>query len=238
LRTLAQRCPTLRLNQTGTLNLDDETINILYQKRIIGSTIVVCLYAFLHALLKNAKRQLHDKMPTPPDIDQATSIGSFASNLEKYYLHSGTIGVAFDEKTQSSFFLSALHQKGIEIDRFVDRLNNVPERTHSLRSSPSPSSFCGSRISSPCRIRRLPLSTVSPIAPRTHHLNISITVLLASLATWMHIPTHVAKLALITALLALIPALLVRFVNAHRCSAFVAAVATLWTSVNRLRCTS
>jgi hypothetical protein len=47
--------------------------------------------------------------------------------LEKYYLQLGTIGLAFDEKTQSRFFLSALQQKGIEIDRF-DRLDNVPDK--------------------------------------------------------------------------------------------------------------
>jgi hypothetical protein len=86
----------LRLDQTGTLNLDDETINVLYEKHIIYSTSGVRVYAFLHALLKKAKRQLHDKMPTPPDIEQATRIGSFGSNLEKYYLHLGTIGVNFD----------------------------------------------------------------------------------------------------------------------------------------------
>jgi hypothetical protein len=71
----------LRLDQTGTLNLDDETINILHQKHI-DSTIGVRAYAFLHALLKKAKHQLHDKIPMPPDIEQATSIGSFGSNLE------------------------------------------------------------------------------------------------------------------------------------------------------------
>jgi hypothetical protein len=118
----------LRLDQTGTHNLDDETINILYQKHIIGSISGVSAYAFLHALLKRANRQLHNKMPTPPYIDQATIIGSFGSNLEKYYLQLGTIGVVFDEKTQSRFFLSALQQKCIEIDRFVDRLDNVPEK--------------------------------------------------------------------------------------------------------------
>jgi hypothetical protein len=67
-------------------------------------------------------------MPTPLDIEQATSIGSFGSNLEKYYLQLGTIGVTFDENTQSRFFLSALQQKGIEIDRFGDRLDNVPDK--------------------------------------------------------------------------------------------------------------
>jgi hypothetical protein len=40
----------------------------------------------------------------------------------------GTIWFTFDEKTQKRFFLSALQQKGIEIDRFVDRLDNVPEK--------------------------------------------------------------------------------------------------------------
>jgi hypothetical protein len=48
--------------------------------------------------------------------------------LEKYNLQLGTIVLAFDEKTQSRFFLSAMQQKGIEIDRFVDRLDNVPEK--------------------------------------------------------------------------------------------------------------
>jgi hypothetical protein len=76
----------LCLDQTGTLNLDDETINILHQKHIIDSTSSVRTYAFLHTLLKKAKCQLHDKMPTPPDIEQATIIGSSGLNLEKYYL--------------------------------------------------------------------------------------------------------------------------------------------------------
>jgi hypothetical protein len=37
----------LRLDQTGTLNLDDDTINILYQKHILDSTIGVrvCIIA-------------------------------------------------------------------------------------------------------------------------------------------------------------------------------------------------
>jgi hypothetical protein len=118
----------LRLDQIGTINLDDETINILYQKHIIDSTSGVHAYAFLHTLLKKAKRQLHDKMPTPPDIEQATSIGSFGSNLKKYYLQLGTIWVAFDEKIQSCFFLSALQQKCIEIEISVHRLDNVPEK--------------------------------------------------------------------------------------------------------------
>jgi hypothetical protein len=67
-------------------------------------------------------------MPTPPDIDHATSIGSFGSNLENFYLQLGTIGLALDEKTQSRFFLSALQQKGIEFDRFINRLDNVPDK--------------------------------------------------------------------------------------------------------------
>jgi hypothetical protein len=118
----------LRLYKTGTLNLDDETIIFLYHNHIIDSTSGICAYAFLHALLKKAKRQLHDKIPMPPNVKQATSIGYFGSNLEKYYLQLGTIGVTFDEKTQSRFFLSALQQKCIDINRFVDRLDNVPEK--------------------------------------------------------------------------------------------------------------
>jgi hypothetical protein len=50
----------LRLDQTGTLNMDDETIKILYQKHILDSTSGVRAYAFLHSLLKKAKRHLHD----------------------------------------------------------------------------------------------------------------------------------------------------------------------------------
>jgi hypothetical protein len=115
----------LRLDQTGTLNMEDETINILHQKHILDSNSGVRAYAFLHSLLKKAKRHLHDHMPTPPSIDQATTIGSFGAALERYYLQMATIGHAFDEKPQSRFFLSALQQKGIEVDRFVDRLDSV-----------------------------------------------------------------------------------------------------------------
>jgi hypothetical protein len=73
----------LRLDQTGTLNLDNETINIFYQKHIIDSTSGIHAYAVLHALLKKVKQQLNERMPTPPDIEQATSIGSFGANLER-----------------------------------------------------------------------------------------------------------------------------------------------------------
>jgi hypothetical protein len=115
----------LRLDQTGTLNMEDETINILHQKHILDSNSGVRAYAFLHSLLKKAKRHLHDHMPTPPSIDQATTIGSFGAALERYFLQMATIGHSFDEKPQSRFFLSALQQKGIEVDRFVDRLDSV-----------------------------------------------------------------------------------------------------------------
>jgi hypothetical protein len=59
----------LCLDQTGTLNLDDEKIFIVYQNHIIDSTSGVRAYAFLHAFLKKAKSQLHEKIPTPPDIE-------------------------------------------------------------------------------------------------------------------------------------------------------------------------
>jgi hypothetical protein len=58
----------LHLDQTGMLNLDGETIHILYQKCILDSSSGVRAYAFLRALLNKAKRQLNDKMPTPPYI--------------------------------------------------------------------------------------------------------------------------------------------------------------------------
>jgi hypothetical protein len=64
-------------------------------------------------------------MPTPPGIEKATSIGSFGANLENYYLQLHAMGVSFDDKTKSCFFLSFYQQKGIELDRFVDRLDNV-----------------------------------------------------------------------------------------------------------------
>jgi hypothetical protein len=115
----------LRLDQTGTLNMDDETIKILYKKHILDSNSGVRAYAFLHSLLKRVRRHLHDHMPTPPSIDQAMTIGSFGADFERYYLQMATIGHAFEEKQQSCFFLSALKKKGIEVDRFVDRLDSV-----------------------------------------------------------------------------------------------------------------
>jgi hypothetical protein len=115
----------LRLDQNVTLNMDDETIKILYHKHILDSTSGVRAYTFLHLLLKKAKRHLHDHMPTPPSIDQATTIVSFGTDLERYYLHMATSGLASEEKPQSRFFLVALQNKGIEVDRFVDRLDSV-----------------------------------------------------------------------------------------------------------------
>jgi hypothetical protein len=103
----------LRLDQTGTLNLVDQTIHILYQKQILDSSSGVQSYAFLHALLKKAIHHLNDKMPTPSYIEKATSIGSFGVNLERYYLQLQAMVVSFDDKTKSRFFLSALQQKGI-----------------------------------------------------------------------------------------------------------------------------
>jgi hypothetical protein len=115
----------LHLDQTGTLNLDDKTINILYQKHILDSTSGVCAYAFLHSLLKKVKRHLNDHIPTPLSIDQATTIGSFGADLERYYLQMVTIGHDFEDKPQSRFFLSALQKTGIEVDHFVDCLDSV-----------------------------------------------------------------------------------------------------------------
>jgi hypothetical protein len=116
----------LRLDQTGTLNLNDGTIHILFQKNILDSSSGVRAYVFLHALLKNTKRQLNDKMPTPSDIEKSTSIGSFVANMEWYYIQLQTMGVSFDNKTNYRFFLSDLQQKGVEVDQFVDHLDNVP----------------------------------------------------------------------------------------------------------------
>jgi hypothetical protein len=108
----------LRFDQTGTLNLDEETIIILYQKHILDSTSGVCAYTFLHSLFKKVKRHLHDHLPTPKNIGQATTIGYFGADLERYYLQMATIGHAFEEKPQIRFFLSALQKKGIQVDRF------------------------------------------------------------------------------------------------------------------------
>jgi hypothetical protein len=76
----------LSFDQSGTLNLEDETIHILYQKHILDSSSGVQAYIFRHALLKKAKHQLNDKMHTPPYIEKATSIGSFGANLKHFYL--------------------------------------------------------------------------------------------------------------------------------------------------------
>jgi hypothetical protein len=115
----------LRFDQTDTLNLEDDTIHILYQKHILDSSRDVWAYDFLHTLLKKEKRQLNDKMPTPPDIEKATSISSFHANLERYYIQVQAMGVAFNDKPKSQFFLLALQHKVIEVERFMDRLNNV-----------------------------------------------------------------------------------------------------------------
>jgi hypothetical protein len=117
----------LCLDQTGMLNMDNETIKILYQKHILDSTSGVRAYAFMRSLLKKAKRHLQDHMPTPPSIDQATTVGSFGSGLELYYLQMDIIGLAFEEKPHSRFFLSTLQKKGIEVYHFVDRLDSVAE---------------------------------------------------------------------------------------------------------------
>ena len=118
----------LRLDQPGTLNMDDETIKILYQKHILDSTSGVRAYAFMHSLLKKANHHFHDKMPTPPAIEQASTIDSFGAELERYYLQMAMIGIAFEEKPQSRFFLNALQKKCIEVDRFIDHLDSVAEK--------------------------------------------------------------------------------------------------------------
>jgi hypothetical protein len=117
----------LHLFQTGMLNLDDETIHILYQKHILDNSSGMRAYTFLHALLKKAKHQLNDKIPTQSDIERSTSIGSFGANLERYYLQLQKMGVQFDGRTKSHFHRSSLQQKCIEEDWFVDRLDNVPD---------------------------------------------------------------------------------------------------------------
>jgi hypothetical protein len=95
--------------------MEDEKIHILYQKHILDSSSGVLAYDFLHAFPKKGKSQLN------------VSIGSFGANLEHYYIQVQAMGVSFDDKIKSHFFLSALQQKGIEVDRFVDRLDNVPD---------------------------------------------------------------------------------------------------------------
>jgi hypothetical protein len=119
----------LRLDQTGTLNRSDETIKILHQKYILDSNSGVRTYDFLHALLKKAKKELNKRMPTPPDIASAPSIGMFGANLERYYLEMTTINVQFQDKTKSRFFLTELQQQGVDIDQYLDRLDNVPSGT-------------------------------------------------------------------------------------------------------------
>jgi hypothetical protein len=64
-------------------------------------------------------------MPTPPEIEKATSIGSFGANLESYFIQVQAMGVSFNDKTKSHFYLSALQKKCIEVDRFMDHLDNI-----------------------------------------------------------------------------------------------------------------
>jgi hypothetical protein len=116
----------LRLDQAGTLNLDDETINIIYQKHIIYSTSGVRAYAFLHALLKKMKRMkkclLLRISIMLPALDRLVRICRSITCSWK------PLGLLLMRRQKSLFFLSALQEKGIEIDRFVDRLDNVPEK--------------------------------------------------------------------------------------------------------------
>jgi hypothetical protein len=58
----------LRLHQTGTLNLNDETIHILYQKHILDSSSDMRAYAFLHALLKKASGSRVSCLTTKPHL--------------------------------------------------------------------------------------------------------------------------------------------------------------------------
>jgi hypothetical protein len=109
------------------LNLEDERIHILYQRHILDSSRGMRAYVFLRTLLKKSKYQLSDKMPTPSDIEKETPIGSFGTNLKYYYLQVQVMGVSFDDNTKSRFYLLSLPQKFIEVDRFVDNLDNVPD---------------------------------------------------------------------------------------------------------------
>jgi hypothetical protein len=139
----------LHLNQTGKLNIDDETIHILYQKHTFDSSSGVRAYAFLHALLKKAKRQLNNKIPTPSDIEKETSIGSFCANLKGYYFQLQMMGVSLADKTKSRFSLSALQQKALKwtgswIDWITSQMT-IPF----LRNSLSRSSYCASNTFAP-----------------------------------------------------------------------------------------
>jgi hypothetical protein len=217
---------TLRLDQTGTLSMGDETINILYQKHTLDSNSGVHAYAFLHSLLKKAKRHLHDHMPTPPSIDQAMNIGSFGAALERYYLQMATIGHAFDEKPQSRFFISALQKKVIEVDRFVDRLDSVAV------NDPLPEELTLAELilrikSAHCSRRPHPLSTVMCDQPM-----VETTPILVSLVRLLH-PTHVRLVHLSQTLF---PILFGIFVPALIHSVSVGGGATLLRIANSWPC--
>jgi hypothetical protein len=143
---------TLRLDQTGTLSFYDEIIHILYQKHILDSSSGVRAYAFLHALFKNAKRQLNYKMTTPPDIEEATSIGSFGANLEHYYLQMHTMGVYFDDKSSHAFSFQPSSRKALKCSgswiAWITSRMLIPCLSNSLSLSLS----CGSKTFTPFRI--------------------------------------------------------------------------------------
>ena len=66
----------LRLDQSRTLNREDEAIDILYQEYILDSANGLRAYAFFHALLKKSKKGLVVQMSTPTLIENAMLIGS------------------------------------------------------------------------------------------------------------------------------------------------------------------
>jgi hypothetical protein len=85
-----------------------------------------------HTVTKVAKTTMAatNTMTTPVSctIDFSTNVltADAVANLKHYYLQLQTMGVSFNDKTKSHFFLSALQHKCIEVDWFVYHLDSIP----------------------------------------------------------------------------------------------------------------
>jgi hypothetical protein len=69
--------------------------------------------------------QLHAMMPVPPTLAGSGSISSFGKYLVIYYSVVETVGSGFMPIAQPTFFLTSLHNAGIQIDTYIDRVRAV-----------------------------------------------------------------------------------------------------------------
>ena len=92
------------LNQAGTINLEDETISILYQKYIFTCTSGLTAYSFIQSLMRRAKEDTTSLMPMPPNIHE---VDQYGVKMARYYLSMNAMGLLFPECAKSLFSQNA-----------------------------------------------------------------------------------------------------------------------------------